>query len=578
MPRHLKSHPGLKIWTLCFLSGSVLILSLSPLWGDYGTPEETFEEEIHQHQDSKKAGFPRQVAQPASKNAFGGLDLKIVDSKTGKPVFCRVNVVGADGNYYQPAESSLSPWSLQKVGNRPGKGPFRYLGWFFYSDGTDQINLCPGRARIEVWKGFEYRPVQMELDVIAGKTQKVQLRLPRVVNMASKDWYSGDTHIHMNRQTPEDDQRILDLLEAEDIRFGHILCMNDTRTYHPTMARQEWLQIKGTGPGSEVFRGNYGIVSGQEYRCGTFGHIKLLGAKRLVDADGVNTNPNNWPPFGLVSDETHSLGGYSLHAHGGYEKEIYADFAQQATDGVELLQFAVYRGIGLEGWYHILNAGFAFPAEGASDYPYCRKLGDCRTYAWVPGKEPGEKVTIDDWNHALRKGHSFFTTGPLVDFRVNGKRPGETVQLTEEAAESQTLKVAATILSPTAPVQELQLIRQGKILARQEIDLQTAGGGQNIQWEVEIPAENSCWLALRAWAPSQSGKENVEAHTNPVYVEMGQKKQVTAESLEWLIDKLDGQIKYHSERPFPQREQVLKYFQKSREILSEKLKTVKAEN
>ncbi len=55
--------------------------------------------------------------------------------------------------------------------------------------------------------------------------------------------------------------------------------------------------------------------------------ICLIGGSRLVDADGLKTDPNNWPPFGMVADELHGLGGFAFHAHGGYSKEIYIDFA-----------------------------------------------------------------------------------------------------------------------------------------------------------------------------------------------------------------------------------------------------------
>ena len=55
-------------------------------------------------------------------------------------------------------------------------------------------------------------------------------------------------------------------------------------------------------------------------------------------------------------------------------------WCRESPTGVELLQFGIYRGIGLEGWYHVLNAGFRFPVIAACDYPACRKLGDCRTY------------------------------------------------------------------------------------------------------------------------------------------------------------------------------------------------------
>ncbi len=84
-------------------------------------------------------------------------------------------------------------------------------------------------------------------------------------------------------------------------------------------------------------------------------------------------------------------GGYAFHAHGGYSQEIWADLVQGATNGVELLQFGIYRGIGLDGWYHVLNAGFRFPGIGACDYPACRKLGDCRTYCHVDGEPDFDK-------------------------------------------------------------------------------------------------------------------------------------------------------------------------------------------
>jgi len=286
-------------------------------------------------------GFDK-VGQPAvaDKENSGELKIEVVDEATGQPVFCRINVVGPDGNYYEPARNYLTKYSLTGVwpnwpkawGNRPGKAPVRYFGRYFYSWGKATVKVPPGQVRIEVWKGFEYEPVTFMTKVALNETESVSLKLQHKLTMPNLGYYAGDPHSHNPGEEADDTQTIRDLMEAEDIRFGHILCMNDTRTYHPTMARQEWLQMKGLGPNSEVYRGDYGIVSGQEYRCGTYGHIKLLGAKRLVDADGVNTNPNNWPLFGLVSDETRSLGGYSLHAHGGYEKEIYADFAQESAN------------------------------------------------------------------------------------------------------------------------------------------------------------------------------------------------------------------------------------------------------
>jgi hypothetical protein len=533
--------------------------------------EKPVEEVIHREEANGNAGRPK----IADVTKSGSLRLLIVDADSKSPVFCRVNVIGSDGNFYEPDDHPLKPWSLQRLGNRKDKGPIRYYGWFFYCDGKCTVRVPPGKTRIEVWKGFEYSPVKTEVVVRKGETVRKTMSIKRAVDMAARGWYSGDTHIHLKRRNRTDDARALDLAAAEDIRFAHILAMNDTRTYSPTMGSQIWPQNSGLGSKSARFRatggGRYGMMSGQEYRCGTFGHICLIGHSRLVQADGLKTNPNNWPVFGLVSDEARSLGGYAFHAHGGYEREIYADFAQRATNGVELLQFAVYRGISLEGWYHILNAGFRFPAVGASDYPYCRALGDCRTYALVRDRRPSRELphpSFADWDRRIADGRSFFTTGPLLTMSVNARLPGDTLKF---KAGKHVLDLKIWLQSPVAGVEEIHVIAMGKVVARRRLKSMERRGP--VEWTVKVPVEHSTWIAVRAFARNRkTGREDVEAHTNPVYIRIDGRPPFDANSVRWLIRKLDGRIAFHAKRKFRQRERVLGYFRKSRAILTRLLR------
>lgn len=518
---------------------------------------------VHRQPGRNKPGEPKTADAAHS----GTLELTILDAVSERPVFCRANVIGSDGNYYEPQDNPLKPWSLHRLGNRKDKGPIRYYGWFFYCNGKCSVRVPPGKTRVEVWKGFEYTPQSAEVTVVENKTVRKGIAIKRAVDMASRGWYSGDTHVHLNRRNRGDDERALDLAAAEDLRYAHILAMNDTRRYSPTMGSQIWHQNFGLGPKSARFRnaggGRYGIMSGQEYRCGTFGHICLVGHSRLVQAAGMKTNPNNWPVFGLVAEETDSLGGRSFHAHGGYEREIYADFAQQATTGVELLQFAVYRGIALEGWYHILNAGFTFPAVGASDYPYCRALGDCRTYVRY-SKPPG----FAGWLKSASEGTSFFTTGPLLTMTVNGRGLASHIRLPKG---KHTLNVKVWMQSPVADVQEIDLIAMGRVVARKMLQPNERRGP--VEWKVKVPVEKSSWLAARAFAKNMpTGREDVEAHTNPVYIRLDDKSPFEAESVRWLLRKLDGRIAFHSKRRFAERARVLTYFRKSRAVLERLLK------
>ncbi len=515
------------------------------------------EEEIHRAPGATAAGSPA-VADP---NKSGRVQITVVDAVSDEPTHCRINVVGADGNYYEPAENVLAAWSLHRLGNRIGKGPFRYYGWFFYSNGTCEVDVAPGKVRVEVWKGFEYAPLTETTTVAAGETVAVKLAIQRVDDPSSRGWYSGDTHIHLDRRNDADDERCLDLAAAEDIRFAHILCMNDPRTYQPVMEQQIHHQMQGLGKKSERQRGIYHISSGQEYRANTFGHICLVGGSRLVEADGLKTDPNNWPPFGLLAEELHGIGGFAFHAHGGYGKEIYADVPLRATDGVELLQFAEYRDVGLEGWYHILNAGYRFPAVGACDYPYCRELGDCRTYVHIKGEPSFEK-----WNRGAAEGRSYFTTGPLLELTVNDRLPGDTLSL---PAVKTMLRVKIRVQSPVAAVQEMRLIEGGEVKQRKELPAQYRE--QPIVWQTELTVDSSTWIAVQATAKSVQGREDVEAHTNPVYVKVGGSSPVRRASVEWLLKKLDERIAVNAARTFDDKERVLDYMAESRKALVELL-------
>src|SRR5438874_11063621 len=101
----------------------------------------------------------------ASGKDVGRVHIVVTDRDTGRPTCCRVNVVGPDGNFYQPETNHLSPYSLTGEwpkagawGNRPEKAPYRYVGRFFYSWGDEKVAVPAGGVRVEVWKGLEYAP------------------------------------------------------------------------------------------------------------------------------------------------------------------------------------------------------------------------------------------------------------------------------------------------------------------------------------------------------------------------------------------------------------------------------------
>ena len=497
---------------------------------------------------------------------LGRLRINVRDAGTGEPTFCRINVVGADGHYYQPPRNYLSEYALTgdwpekgAWGNRKDKAPWRYLGRFFYAWGQTTVAVPPGKVRVEVWKGYEYRPLRVDLDVASHATVALDVKLERTAAMADRGWHSGDPHLHIARGSARDDEVVLDLLEAEDIRYGSILGYNEPAgPYSGFMEKLAAPQQRGLGRKSHRERRGYHIQSGQEYRNTTYGHILLFGREELV-FPGQDLNADNWPVYGVVARDTMDQGGSAVYAHGGYRQEVYADVALGALNAIELLQFGIYREVGLADWYHMLNTGYRIPCVGASDWPACRWLGDCRTYVFHQG-EP----TFDEWLRGMAAGQSFMTTGPLLLLSVNGAGPGATLERGD--AETGPLKIRIDWASEVTPVRHLDLIVGGQV--HESITVGNPPAGQVWQSvEREVPVSGATWIAVRAWSTTPGGQPDAEAHTNPVYLDVAGRRVYQQPSLDAWVERLDGQIARHRERNFNEKARVLDYFQAARDQL-----------
>lgn len=522
----------------------------------YNQTEEAF---IRTPPGAATPGQPRRASGPQT----GLLTVSVTDRATGKRSACRMNIVGPEGNYYEPDDQRLAPYGSRQAGchvHDETHAPSRYYGWYFYTDGQCEVRVPAGKIRIEVWKGYEFRPRQRVVEISAGSRKSVAIEVERTAAMEETGYYSGDTHIHLNRRDERDEQIALDLAAAEDIRYAFLLCMNDPPAYTGRMELQTWPQLRGFGTTSVLQRDGYGIASAQEYRTKTYGHICLLMHNQLV-LSGATVEPNNWPVFGLVGQRTRALGGYSFHAHGGYSREIYADYVQHATDGVELLQMAHYRGIGLSGWYRMLNIGYRFPGLAGSDFPYTRALGDCRTYVYA-----GERPSFAAWTKAAAEGRSFFTTGPLLLLEVEGRRPGDTIEVDQNRPPRQ-LAVSVKVRCEVTGMDHVDLIVNGRPRERWPIPRNDHNRGKWHVFSATVPANQPQWIAARVTGASATGRADAEAHTNPVYIEIDGQKPFNAPDRDWLVDQLDGQLQALEEREFTEKPQAVEFFRKSRQQL-----------
>jgi hypothetical protein len=378
----------------------------------------------------------------------------------------------------------------------------------FYIEGTFQLDLPPGSYQLDLSKGNEYLSQTHQLQIEAGKTLEHTYTLSRWIDTPKMGWYSADGHIHI-RRSPREDPLLATWIKAEDIHVGVMLRMGDFwEIYYPQYAYGE----KGVYQQQDFM-----LVPGQEDpRTPELGHALSLGA-----TDRVRMREQYYY-YDKVFDSLHVLGGLNGYAHGGNTfhgyRGLILDGLQNKLDYLEILQYcASPRPLMQENYYHLLNMGVPLTAIAGSDFPWCgqdhsggkpensARIGNVRFYTYT-----GEEFSYKRWKEALSKGHTFVSSGPVLDFKVNNHLPGDKI----EAEEGQMLSITAQAFGHPSqqPLQVLEIVGHGKVLARVTAkDLQQTSGRLSLQ--LKIPARQGIWLAARCFA-----ENNGVAHTTPVYV------------------------------------------------------------
>ena len=450
------------------------------------------------------------------------LRIRIIDAATRQPASATVCVNNGD---QEPDDDPLREFSLRRSANRlKGLIRLRRIPYYFYADGGCEVRVPAGPVIVEVRKGYEYRPVELTLSAAARETIEVEIPLERAIDMAALGWYSGDTHIHMER-TGTNDDALLAVTAARDIRYAFLLSMN-TRGYDQGGTKYEsYRQHKGLGDGTLARRGIYHITSGQEYRPTRLGHVTIALPDKYVGGSGLTDDVNKGPSLAEIADQTHGLRGFIGLAHGGYfNQEADRLLLDAKMDYVELLQFGEYRSLGLSGWYDFLNIGYRLPMVGASDFPPTRELSSEMTYAWCDSVP-----TPRAFAEALAAGRSFATSGPMLFLKVEGQNPGAILRYPEKS--ERKLQVEVRVHSAQYPVRYLDLIVNGSVVERR---FDPAGRSE---WSLRhlLPLRGSSWIAARTYSDA-----GTDAHTNPVYVYLGDALPFNATSARQIIARLDG--------------------------------------
>ncbi len=449
-----------------------------------------------------------QIVPPPSRT----VSLRLVEAGSGKPLAGRLHVHGPAGEYLAPLDHRLWPTEDWNWNCRHADLLCRRIHPGVFVRGETTIRLPTGNVFVEVWHGFEHRPLRQVVS-IAPATDVVTLEIEKALPWRERGWVSADTHVHFLSPMAA-------LLEgeAEGVNIVNLLAMQsgdemigmtefDGRTTHG--------ERHTGGDGEHLVR------VGSENRQ-FLGHISLLGyegAAILPMSEGESCARAGDPVATLLTEwarQCRVQRGVVVMSHYPFPRGEYpATLLHDAADAVELQGYGVvYGGLNapsLANWYRFLNIGHMSGAVGGTDkMSNTLPIGAVRTYAPLVGGFGA--VSYDAWKEAVRGARTFATCGPLLEFAVEGRPMGSMIEL---PATGGTVTVDWQVASVVAPVSRVELIVNGEVRDSAAVDGESGRG----HWSVRL--ERSAWLALLVRCRPAAHWEVIGAHSSPVRVNVG---------------------------------------------------------
>jgi len=468
------------------------------------------------------------------------LVLNVVEEATGEWSAARFSI-SIDGKPHEPRW--IGPHGLRFVSVHVSRRQTKVVT---YARGTGPVwvPLAPGakRVKVDLVKGLDYLPVSLEADV-SEESVEIRAGLERWNRLREAGWRAADAHLHYDRTGREADRDWFAMMAGDDIANSELI------TPKGGIVPGTWARQFALGERGEAADGTRTIVAGEEYRDRMQGHILLFGLSDLIEPimAGVPEAPYNFPTLASVMRQARATGGLAGIAHGGTFGTSSTALADAVGGAADFLEIASWRWelVPLDDWYRLLNCGYALPATAGTDLPNNPRrepwqpfLGGMRMYA-----RTGDSTGSPAWNEAVRRGETFVSSGPVIEFAAKGVGPGGTLCLPSEGG---SVRVSAVMRSPR-DLERLELVRNGAVVATASDQLRE-GKVRSLRLETDTQFDRSGWIAVRGeGVPSVLPGGNEVAHTSAVRVLVDGEPIWSADDGEALISTLRQQ-RNHYER------------------------------
>ena len=446
----------------------------------------------------------------------------------GRPAAARIYIDASDGRHYTPDDGFHRSMMV-----------FDRHYFHTSADGAAEIEVPAGRTSVKAIRGWQFVPQTAVVTVPAGGVAAATIRLERLIDLPSRGWFSGDSHVHdLHQGFGLTHEAFFRQLVAEDLNVTHALIhMDGTRL----MGRWDDL----TGRPSPLSTPAHILQYAQEFRGG-LGHIGLIGLREFIlpFVGGAGGTAYGQPSLDNAYLEgvraQGGLGGF-MHPYTSAPRTPAA--AASTLTALDLaLGLGDYYDIGAlysdergsaDFYYRLLNAGFRVPATGGtdnfSDVFLDPPPGSDRTFAHLTGP-----LNLQNWTDAVRRGRTFFSTGPLLFLQVDGREPGDEIARSTNAPAAMRVTVE---LHSIAPVDTIEILVNGEVARTVPI-----ADPLRVTFEGSVDVPLGGWVAARASGPKSPyiGDDYAFAQTSAVYIVRGGRRFLKASDVQFLAETVDA--------------------------------------
>jgi hypothetical protein len=455
----------------------------------------------------------------------------------------------------------------------PG-GFHRALNWYSLPEKTTVRVPCT-KVRVEALRGLETVRAEHELDLTSTKTKTAEITLSTFYDSRFRQWYSGNTHLHLMKMTRAEADRYLKVVprsDSLDLVFLSYLRRNpDEKDY----ISNEIVAGSLTGEDLKRLSGDgLLLVSGEERRHNFgrggegYGHVMLLDVKELIRpvslGPGIMGSGTDGVPLQGGIEQARAAEATVIWCHNSFGLEDVPSWAGGLLHAQNIFDGGS-QGSYEDTFYRYLNLGLRIPFSTGTDwfiYDFAR--------VYVP---VFEEFTAANWLAGLREGKSYITNGPLLELETERAAIGGEItmfgpnRITVVGRGMGRLNFGG-----------LELVHNGRVV--RSVRAEAEGGYYLADVRHSLEVHGPGWFALRI--PPNVGTTELGrplfAHTSPIYLKMqGRGNIFDADTARELVEELRASIETIQEKAVfaddGERDKVLGVYRTAIESLEARIRS-----